>query len=277
MKRLLVAGYGDIARRALPGLTVRFQVRPLSRTEGSDLDLPDSLAFDKPDAVLHLAPPPSTGDRDPRTANLLAALEKCGARPSRMVYVSTSGVYGDCAGSRIDESRPVAPRTGRARRRVDAETQLARWCERRGSALVILRSPGIYARDRLPLGRLRSRVPALAQDDDIYTNHIHADDLARSLLRALEDGAPAGIFNACDDSELRMGDWLDLVADHAGLARPPRITRDAAARCLSPVELSWMGESRRLVNRKLKEVLGVRLEYPTVQQGLEHESALGIH
>jgi nucleoside-diphosphate-sugar epimerase len=277
MKRLLIAGFGDVARRALPRLAVRFRVKPLIRAEGCDLDRPDSLALEKPDALLHLAPPPSTGVRDPRTANLLAALERCGARPARVVYVSTSGVYGDCAGARIDESQPVAPKTDRARRRLDAEVQLGLWCERHGAALVILRAPGIYAADRLPLERLRSEMPVLTSRDDVYTNHIHAEDLARAVVRALEDDAPAGVFNACDDSELKMADWLDLVADHAGLPRPPRIPREAAAQYVSASLLSFMGESRRLVNRKLKEVLGVRLQFPTVHEGLRHESALGIH
>lgn len=277
MKRLLIAGFGDVARRALPRLAMRFMVKPLIRAEGCDLDRPDTLVLGNPDAVLHLAPPPSTGARDPRTANLIASLEGCGARPARVVYVSTSGVYGDCAGARIDESRPVAPQTDRARRRVDAEAQLSRWCERRGAALVVLRAPGIYATDRLPLERLRSGVPVLVAPDDVYTNHIHADDLARAVVRALDDDAPAGVFNACDDTELKMADWLDLVADHAGLPRPPRVTREASATCIPASLLSFMGESRRLVNRKLKEVLGVRLQFPTVHQGLRHESALGIH
>jgi nucleoside-diphosphate-sugar epimerase len=277
MKRLLIAGFGDVARRALPYLAPRFYVRPLMRGEGKDLDRPDSLIIEAPDAVLHLAPPPSIGMDDPRTANLLAALERCSAQPSRVVYVSTSGVYGNCEGARVDESRPVAPQTDRARRRIDAEQQLRHWCQRRGAALVILRAPGIYALDRLPIERLRSGMPALLAREDVFTSHIHADDLARALVRALDDDAPAGIFNACDDSQLKMADWLDLVADHARLPRPRRVSREAAARCISASQLSFMGESRRLVNRKLKETLGVRLRFPTVHEGLRHGSALGIH
>src|SRR3954468_8555237 len=277
MKRLLIAGYGDVARRALPKLALRFDVQPLVRAEGHDLDRPDSLIIEAPDALLHLAPPPSAGAKDPRTANLLAALERCGAHPTRVVYVSTSGVYGNCGGAWVDESRPVAPQPDRARRRVDAEQQLRHWCERRGAALVILRAPGIYALDRLPIERVRSGVPALVARDDVFTSHIHADDLARAAVRALDVDAPVGIFNACDDSELKMADWLDLVADHAGLPRPRRVTREAASRCVSASRLSFMAESRRLVNRRLKSVLGVRLQFPTVHEGLRHESALGIH
>ncbi len=277
MKRLIIAGFGDVARRALPLLAGRFHVVPLSRAAGFDLDRAETLRLEKADALLHLCPPPASGNDDPRTANLLRAVDASGAAPRRCVYVSTSGVYGDCGGARVDESRPPAPQTERARRRLDAEAQLARWCAARGAALVVLRAPGIYAADRLPLERLRAGVPVLAPEDDVYTNHIHADDLARALARSLEADAPAGLYNACDDSELRMAQWMDLVADHAGLARPPRLSRRAAAGRVPPALLSFMGESRRLVNRRLKEVLGVRLLFPTVHEGLRHESTLGAH
>src|SRR5262245_29523339 len=151
MNRLLIAGFGDIARRAAPRLERRFQVAPLARAGGFDLDRPASLSLPPAQALLHCAPPPDQGTADTRTANLLAALEKGGILPARIVYVSTSGVYGDCAGARIDESRPPAPQSERARRRLDAETRLAEWAGKRGSALVVLRVPGIYAPERLPL------------------------------------------------------------------------------------------------------------------------------
>jgi nucleoside-diphosphate-sugar epimerase len=277
MRRLLIAGFGDIARRALPRLERRFRVITLARRMGFDLDRPGPLPCGEVDAVLHSAPPPAEGDADPRTANLLAALEKGRIVPARVAYVSTSGVYGDCAGARVDETRPVAPQTARARRRVDAERQLIQWCGARGVPLVVLRVPGIYAADRLPLERLRSRIPVLQEQDDVYTNHIHADDLAAIVARALEHHAPAGVFNACDDSELRMGEWLDLVADQAGLPRAPRIARSQAAAHVAPSLLSFMCESRRLINRRLKHELGITLRYPTVQHGLAYADALGAH
>ena len=269
MKRLLIAGYGDIARRAAPRLELRYAVAPLSRRHGFDLDRPETLAgLPEGDALLHCAPPPQTGTTDPRTGHLLAALESRGILPARVVYVSTSGVYGDCGGAWVDESRAVHPQTDRARRRVDAERGLALWCSARGVALVILRAPGIYAADRLPLARLRAGTPVLRDEDDVYTNHIHAEDLADIVVRALEDAAPAGIYNASDDSDQRMGEWLDLVAERAGLPRPPRIARREASARIEPGLLSFMSESRRLVNRRLKETLGVRLRYPTVREGV---------
>jgi nucleoside-diphosphate-sugar epimerase len=272
MNRLLIAGFGDVARRLLAQLQDRPEIRRLSRRSGGDLDRPETLsAFAGwADAVLHCAPPPGTGDGDPRTANLLAILER-GILPGRIVYVSTSGVYGDCGGALVDESRAPNPQSSRARRRADAERRLQQWCTERGVKLAVLRAPGIYAADRLPLERLRAGTPVLREEDDVYSNHIHADDLAGAALRALAEDAPAGIYNASDDTRMKMGAWLDLVADRAGLPRPPRIARRGAESRIPAALLSFMNESRRLENRKLKETLGVRLRYPTVYDGLRGE------
>lgn len=268
MKRLLIAGYGDIARRAAARLPAGVAMRAISRTLGADLDLPETLQpfAGWADTILHTAPP-ATNDTDTRTANLLTLLGQ-GKPPGRIVYLSTSGVYGDCAGERVDEERPVNPMTARAKRRVDAERQLSAWCKPRGVALVVLRVPGIYAADRLPVERLRRGTPALREEDEGYTNHIHADDLATITLRALENDAPPGIYNVSDDSELKMGEWFDLVADHAGLPRPARISRNEAADRIPADLLSFMDESRRLVNTKMKRELGVRLAFPTVHEGI---------
>ena len=255
MQRLLVVGFGDIARRVAPLVAPRCAITALSRTTGFDLDHRVVLALGTADALLHCAPPPPLGERDARTANLLAALDAQQVTPKRVVYISTSGVYGGCAGERVAETRPLNPQT----------------------ALVILRAPGIYAADRLPLERLRTRVPALRREDDVYTSHIHADDLASAVARALVAEAPAGVYNVADDTELLMGDWLDLVADFAWLPRPPRAPRERIAERVRPELASYMQESRRLDNARLKQVLGVRLRYPTVHAGLRHEHAIGIH
>ncbi len=277
MKRLLIAGYGDIARRAAPLLGSAFELRVLSRTNGFDLDRPESLAALEPvDAVLHCVPPPPSGAADTRTANLLIALETRRILPTRFVYISTSGVYGDCGGALVDEARAVNPQSDRARRRVDAEAKLAVWCSSHAMKLVVLRAPGIYAANRLPLARLRAGTPVLRNADDVYTNHIHAEDLAAICARALEADVPAGIYNASDDTRLRMGEWFDLVADRAGLPRPPRIARAEAAGRMPAELLSFMNESRRLDNTRLKRILGARLRYPTVREGLGHEHAIGV-
>ncbi|MGB7541502.1 MAG: NAD-dependent epimerase/dehydratase family protein [Burkholderiales bacterium] len=286
MERLLIIGCGDIARRALPELQQRYRVSALARARDpaleaagvelieGDLDAPGSLAAlaGRAGRVAHLAPPAEGGALDVRTRNLVAALaapRKSGAMlPHRFVYISTSGVYGDCGGDFVDETRALNPRTPRAGRRADAERALMEWGERDGIEVVILRVPGIYASDRLPLERLRRGTPALRAEEDGYTNHIHADDLAAILVAALKSPRARGAYNASDDSRMKMGDWFDLVADRAGLARPQRVSRVEAARVVAPELLSFMGESRRLVNRRMKEELGVRLRYPTVADGV---------
>jgi len=277
MKCLLIAGFGDIARRAAPSLESRFEVRVLSRAQGMDLDRPATLAaLDSVDAVLHCAPPPSSGATDTRTANLLNALENGKILPTRFVYISTSGVYGDCGGALVDEYRAPNPRSERAVRRVNAEAQLAVWCRKHRVELVVLRAPGIYASDRLPLARLRAGTPVLRDADDVYTNHIHADDLAAICVRSLDDAAPAGTYNASDDSQIKMGAWFDLVADRAGLPRPARVSRAESAGCVPPKPLSFMSESRRLDNTRLKRTLGVQLRYPSVREGLGYERVAGV-
>ncbi|MDB5966811.1 MAG: family NAD(P)-dependent oxidoreductase, partial [Polaromonas sp.] len=207
---------------------------------------------------------------DPRTRALLRALRLRGL-PQAFVYGSTSGVYGDCAGERIDETRGVQPHTLRAWRRVDAEQRVRHFGRSSGTPVHVLRIPGIYAPDReggTPRARLGKATPVLNAAEDVYTNHIHADDLARACLAALWRGRPQRITHASDDTELKMGDYFDLAADLYGLPRPPRMARDAARGELPLGLLSFMGESRRLDNRRLKKELRLVLRYPTVAEGL---------
>lgn len=284
VQRLLIVGSGDIARRAAPWLLARFRVFVLVRDPAradawrqlgavpvlGDLDEPRSLwrLAGLADRVLHLAPPPASGVRDTRSRHLLAALSRGRSLPCRLVYISTTGVYGDCGGAHIDETRPRRASSARARRRVDAEDVLRRWGRRQRVPVVILRAPGIYAADRLPLERLEAGLPALLPAVDVFTNHIHAEDLARACCLALFRGGPGRSFNVVDDSDLKMGDYFDRVADAAGLARPPRLARAELVRQLSPVQLSFMAESRRIGNRRVRRELRLELRYPTVDQGL---------
>lgn len=235
-----------------------------------DLDRPASLArlAGISDAVLYSAPPPESGVGDPRMQRLLAVIGRKKSLPRRLVYISTTGVYGDCMGARIDETRKVAPASGRAGRRVDAERRLRAFGRRRGCRVSILRAPGIYAADRLPLERIRRGTPAFLPAEDSYTNHIHAGDLGAACVAALARGAPNRVYNACDDSDLPMGAWFDKLADAYGLPRPPRIARAEAQSRLSPMLLSFMNESRRLGNRRLKAELRLRLRFPTVDAGI---------
>ena len=287
---LLIAGCGDVALRAAPLLQAHYRLlgmyrrpenRESLRLQGitpvfGDLDIPDSLSkiSGLAHAVLHLAPPPNLGRHDTRTANLLAALTrtrrpktkiKAAMLPQRLVYISTSGVYGDCEGRLVDETHVLNPQTERALRRVDAERQLRSWGLRTGVSVSILRVPGIYAGNRLPLARLRDGIPALLPEQDSFTNHIHADDLARIVVAALRLARPGRVYHACDDSHLKMGEYFDLIADRFGLPRPPRVSRAEAAGQISPGMLSFMRESRRLINTRLKHELHVDLRYPTVR------------
>jgi nucleoside-diphosphate-sugar epimerase len=283
MKKLLIVGCGDIALRALPQLVRDYQVFGLVRKAEQadrisalgakplpgDLDDPYMLhtLAGAAELVLHLAPPGESGERDQRTANLIAALSP--RPPERLVYISTSGVYGDCGGAWVDEDRPLAPKNLRAVRRVDAECSLIAWGRQCGVSVSVLRVPGIYAAERLPLAQLKRGAPVLRAVDDVYTNHIHADDLAAVCQAALARGAAGRAYNASDDSEMKMGDYFDLVADRANLPRPPRIARTAAeAGAISEGLMSFMRESRRLSNTRMKAELGVRLRYPSVYQGV---------
>jgi nucleoside-diphosphate-sugar epimerase len=284
--RLLIVGCGDVGMRVLRRLRGRVQVLALTsspqrvellRAAGAvpilgDLDHPSTLArlAGLADAVLHLAPPPGGGQGDPRTQALLAALSRR-TRPAVLVYGSTTGVYGDAQGARFDETRAVAPESDRARRRVAAEASVRAFGRQLGVRVCILRIPGIYATDREgghPRERLARGAPVLAPLEDVYTNHIHADDLARACVAALFRGRSQRVVHASDDSELKMGDYFELAATLCGLPPPPRLTRQELAARLSPMQMSFMRESRRLVNERLKRELKLRLLHPTVHTGL---------
>jgi nucleoside-diphosphate-sugar epimerase len=283
---LLIVGCGDVGMRVVKLLRGRVRLLALTsrpdrvvelRRAGAtplvgDLDEAQTLGrlAGLADAVLHLAPPPSNGAIDRRTAALLGALLR-GDRVRRLVYASTTGVYGDAGGAWLDETSALRATTDRARRRTDAEARVRCFGRISGATVAILRIPGIYALDRAggdPRDRLRRGTPVLRAEDDVHTNHIHADDLARACVAALWRGRPQRVVNVCDDTELAMGDYFDLAADLAGLPRPRRVTRAEAAVELSPMQLSFMSESRRLHNGRMKRELGMHLQYPTVREGL---------
>ena len=284
--RVLLVGCGDVGLRVAALLGARVQLialsssaqrAPLLRSAGlrvlrGDLDRADSLRrlAGLAQRVLHLAPPAAQGSQDRRTRSLVHTLRR-GPRPRRLVYGSTSGVYGDCAGAEVAETRRVQPQSARALRRVDAECTLRRYGRDSGVAVQLLRIPGIYAENRAngtPRARLRQGTPVLQAQDDVYTNHIHADDLARACVLALWRGGAQRVYNVCDNSVLKMGDYYDLAADVYGLPRPPRVSRAAMQDSVDALRQSFMQESRRLLNRRMREELGLRLRYPGVRDGL---------
>lgn len=304
MNRILIIGCGDIAIRAarlfgsnsrLYGLIRNTAYQDKLRAAGitpliGDLDNRHSLhrLAGLADTVLHFAPPaavqtksslsayaPESGHHaalsDTRTQHLLSTLSK-GRLPQRLIYISTSGVYGDCVGDIVDETRPARARNARSKLRVDAEKQIRHWARCNGVHTSILRVPGIYAADRLPLERLKKSTPAIVDAEDGYTNHIHADDLARCVIAALHHGQPNRIYHTVDDSQMKMGAYFDAVAQAFKLPPAPRISRAEAHEVLSPMQLSFMNESRRLSNSRLKKELKVVLRYPTVAHALEEIS-----
>ena len=283
---MLIVGCGDVGMRVVRALRNRFQLTVLSasgsraaelhehgvRVIKGDLDRPSSLRrlAGLAQRVLHLAPPPADAWVDPRTRALARAL-RLRAPPNVLVYGSTSGVYGDCGGDLVSETRAVHADTPRARRRIDAERTVRFLGLASGVRTSILRIPGIYAPDRsngTPRRRLLAGTPVLNEQDDVFTNHIHADDLARACIAALWRGRSQRVYNTNDDTRLKMGDYFDLAADLYGLPRPPRLARDAARAELPLSMLSFMGESRRLDNTRLKRELRLVLRYPTVTEGL---------
>ena len=294
-QRVLIVGCGDVGLRVARHLPRRLGLMALtsstSRVEElrragitplqGNLDTPASVRrlAGLATRVVHLAPPPGDHPQwqnDPRTVALLRAL-RLRSMPASLVYGSTSGVYGDCAGALVQETRPLNPHTPRSQRRADAEAHVRLFGRATATPVHILRIPGIYAPDReagTPRARLLKGTSALRREDDVYTSHIHADDLARACIAALWRGKPQRITHASDDTRLMMGDYFDLAADLYQLPRPPRVARDSATQQLPLMLLSFMSESRQLDNQRLKNELRLRLRYPTVAEGLRADKTL---
>ena len=286
MRRLLIIGCGDVALRAVKRFLPACRIYALTHTPAraedlrrlgitpiiGDLDHPESLSklAGLAHCVMHFAPPQSSGDIDQRTHNLLAVLDRGEILPQRLVYISTTGVYGNCDGHWVEETRSPHPTTSRAKRRLSAETQLREWGIRRGVTVSILRVPGIYSSERLPLARLKNGTPTLIASEDSFTNHIHAEDLARVAAAAMYRGKPGRIYNATDDSNIKMGDWFDLLATRFNLPKPRRITRAQAQTEITPSLLSFLNESRRVSNKRLKRELRVRQAFPDVEAGTKN-------
>ena len=286
---MLIIGCGDVGQRVARELSPRVRLLALTSSPEKmpamrsaritpllgNLDRPATLRrlAGLATRVLHLAPPPGHNPdwrNDPRTQALMRVL-RLRSLPQSLVYGSTSGVYGDCGGARVDETWRVSPHTPRAQRRVDAEAHVRHFGRATGTRAHVLRIPGIYATDRdngTPRGRLLKGTPVLRREDDVFTSHIHADDLARACIAALWRGKPQRLSNVCDDTQLLMGDYFDLAADLYELPRPPRVARDTADEKLPPMLLSFMSESRRLNNQRMKKELKLVLRYPTVREGL---------
>ncbi len=283
-KGIFIVGCGDIGQRVarlwrLHGVPVRGLARSKASAErlrghgiepaSGDLDQPDSLGDFAlgSNALYYFAPPPESSDEDPRVVAFIAALERQ-SPPEVVVYLSTSGVYGDRQGAWVDEETPPHPQTARARRRVNAENALRQWGKRHNVPVVVLRVGGIYGPDRLPIERLQKGLPVLREAECGYTNRIHADDLAAICVAAAEFGTADRLYNVSDGQNGTMTQYFKAVAVRLGLPQPPEITLAEAQRQLSPAMLSYLTESRRMRNARMLDELGVILTYPDLARGL---------
>jgi nucleoside-diphosphate-sugar epimerase len=284
MEEVFIAGCGYVGERVARvwlerGARVRALVRRSDRAEclhslgvvpvHGDLDLPGTLT-DLPGGgalVYYFAPPPKAGTTDPRIRAFLAAVDR-GAPPLKAVYISTTGVYGDLRGGWANENTPAKPMTPRARRRWDAESTFRRWEKERGVPVIVLRVPGIYGPGRIPAERIRKGIPVVREEDAPFTNRIHVEDLVRACIAAGLYGRPGAVYNVSDGSPGTMTQYFFAVADALGLPRPPALSLDEASRSLNPQLLSFLRESRRIDNSRMREELCVRPLYPDLRSGL---------
>jgi nucleoside-diphosphate-sugar epimerase len=285
MKHVTIIGCGDIGQRVAKLWQDRnVKVFGTTRSEESAQWLagqhitPVLLNLDTPKntnpvpsanaLVYYFVPPPGHGTHDPRMENFIALLEQADVKPTRIVAISTSGVYGDQGGGRVTEDSPPAPQTDRGRRRLAGETRLREWGRTHDVAVIILRVGGIYAPDRLPLKRLYEKAPVLHEHLAPRTNRIHADDLASVCMAAADNGHPDQIYNVCDGQDSNMTEYFNTIADCLGLPRPPCVDWQQAEEIMGPGMLSYLKESRHMDNRRMREELGITLRYPDLRTAL---------
>ena len=284
MEHLFIVGCGAVGRRiARLALAQGVSVCTFNRGEAglpgtrhftASLDDPAGLQGlpTRGAGVIYLAPPPGGGNEETRVRSFCAAIA-AGEEPEKLVYLSTSGVYGDCAGEAISEEQKPNPQTSRGKRRLHGERQFAAWGRARGVAVVVLRVAAIYALDRLPVSQLKSGQPVLCEEEALPSNRIHADDLSRICLAALDRGKDGDIFNVSDGSSGTMTGYFNAAADRLGLPRPAQVTMEQARRVMTPLMISYFSESRVLDNRRMLDQLGITLLYPDLEAGLQEEGA----
>ncbi len=287
-KDVLIIGCGDVGVRVarlvresggkVAGLVRNNESAERLRTFGiepltGNLDDAASLT-DLPTAgklIFYFAAPPGGGPFDSRMRNFCKSVESS-RLPAKIVYISTSGVYGDCGGEWVTEETPINPQTSRAQRRADAEATLHEWGQEHDVPVVILRVTGIYGPGRLPLARIHQGHPVLCEEESPPTNRIHADDLAAVCVRAAEKAIAGDIFNISDGQPGTMTQFFNAVSDLLDLPRLPQVDMTEANQVMNPMMLSYLTETRRMDNRKMVEQLGVALMYPDLESGLKNVS-----
>lgn len=282
LSRVMIIGCGYVGMRLGRALATSRKVLGIVQSTASverlatagitgqalDLDNPRSTALDcgKLRALYYLTPPPATGDSDLRLARFL---DQFAGQPDVFVYMSTTGVYGDAKGADVTEQTPIKPLTGRAVRRASAEDMVRIWCTEHHVRRIILRVPGIYGPGRLPLEQLRRREPAIQVTEAAIGNRIHVDDLVAACIAAADLPDARGVYNVTDGNSLSQTEFLLQVAQLAGLPMPPLISREEAQLVLGPSRLSFLGESRRVSNRRMLDELKVQLRYADVEEGIK--------
>lgn len=282
-RQVFIAGCGYVGQRLALHLQSRYDVTGLVRSAARvaelerlgvralaiDLDrvrpgtkIPESLDLE---AIVYLTPPPVLGESDLRLDRFL---QLASVPPHTFVYMSTTGVYGDTAGAVVDESSVVQPRTDRARRRISAEEMTRVWCNERRVRRVVLRVPGIYGPDRLPLERLRHLEPVVREREAGINNRIQVDDLVEACTCAITNSEARGVYNVTDGQPLSSTTFINMVAKVAGLPLPPQVSMEEAQLTFSPERLSFLNESRRVSNERMLKHLGVVLKYADVEAGI---------
>jgi nucleoside-diphosphate-sugar epimerase len=279
---VLIVGCGYVGQRLALQLKDQFDITAVVRSVASagaidrmgvrvvtmDLDRVRSTAR-IPEKLIHatyyLVPPQNSGESDLR---LNRFLQLTNVPPATFIYMSTTGVYGDTKGARVDESTRVDPQTDRARRRVSAEEMTRVWCTESRVRRVILRVPGIYGPGRLPLDRLRNGEPTLRPEDAGISNRIHVDDLVEVCVAVAANPEARGVYNITDGNSISATEFLDRLARITRLPQAPRVSMDEAQLTFSIERLSFINESRQVSNERMLRHLGIKLRYGDVDAGI---------
>ena len=281
--QVVIVGFGDIGRKVASLLPTEIDLLTFSRSTADkpgpdswkcyNLDLDDDsskLPVIKPSALIYyFVPPPGNGEIDTRAQKFLSSLEARNIKPSRVVIISTSGVYGDRKGACVSEDDVPNPQTDRARRRLDMERKFKYWCTKYESSLIVLRVGGIYGPGRLPIKRIKDSVPVLCERLAPRTNRIHAGDLAKICIASLNVNHKYRVYNVSDGQEANMTEYFNTIADYFDLPRPPQISWDDAKQILSPTMISYLRESRYMDTTRMREELDIELDYPSLSTGLK--------
>ena len=265
MTHTAVIGNGYTGQRVLKLIPENAATGISRQTLDLDKSNDEQIEVPTPYSVLYTVPPRSESQGEPRIQAFLPLLKTL---PQRVVYLSTSGVYGNRNGKIVCEKDPPSPETPRAKNRLIAETMWTDWCQREKVALVILRIPGIYGPGRLGLHKIEARVPVIREEEANPGNRIHVDDLAACCVRALDESTPPGIYNVGDGAHHSSTWFANTVARLATLEPPPQVPRTEAKAAFGAARVSFLNESRILDTTRMLKVLGFTPRYTNPEQGI---------